>query len=144
MATRRRTMLLFTRQADGAVERLTLDRYGHGDYYHKGWEPDQEEHFACLAHVVRERDPQSIALNYADEFPFGDGLSHSEYGRVIVALGEPYAGRITERRTTLCRLAGTSHCAGVDRLPRSSADGSCLDCRSLFQSHHSTRHYDHR
>ncbi len=93
MAARRRTILVFARQADGTVERLTLDRYGHGDYYTKGWDPDQEDQFACLGRVVRERDPQTIGLNYADEFPFGDGLSHSEYGRVIAALGEPYAER---------------------------------------------------
>lgn len=94
MAARRRTILVFSRQADGSVERLTLDRYGHGEYYRKGWDPDQEEQFACLGRVVRERNPQSIGLNYADEFPFGDGLTHSEYGRVIAALGEPYASRV--------------------------------------------------
>lgn len=95
MAARRRTILAFARGADGMVERLTLDRYGHGEYYTKGWDPEQEDQFACLARVVRERDPQSIALNYADEFPFGDGLSHSEYGRVIAALGDPYAARVS-------------------------------------------------
>lgn len=94
MAARRRTILVFMRQADGSVERLTLDRYGHGDYYGKGWDPDQEEQFACLGRVVRERDPQRIGLNYADEFPFGDGLTYSEYSRVIAALGEEYAGRV--------------------------------------------------
>ena len=94
MAARRRTILVFTRQADGTVERLTLDRYGHGDYYAKGWEPDQEEQFACLRRVVQERDPQTIGLNFAREFPFGDGLSHSEYQQIIDALGEPYAGRV--------------------------------------------------
>lgn len=94
MAARRRTILVFMRQADGSVERLTLDRYGHGDYYSKGWDPDQEDQFACLGRVVRERDPQRIGLNYADEFPFGDGLTYSEYSRVIAALGEEYAGRV--------------------------------------------------
>jgi len=94
MAARRRTILVFSRQADGSVERLTLDRYGHGAYYTKGWDPDQEDQFACLGRVVRERDPQTIGLNYADEFPFGDGLSYSEYGRVMAALGAPHAGRV--------------------------------------------------
>ncbi len=94
MAARRRTILVFVRQADGSVERLTLDRYGHGDYYAQGWDPDQEDQFACLGRVVREREPQTIGLNYADEFPFGDGLSHSEYGRVMAALGDAYAQRV--------------------------------------------------
>lgn len=94
MAARRRTILVFTRQSDGTVERLTLDRYGHGEYYAKGWDPDQEEQFACLGRVVQVRDPATIGLNIADEFPFGDGLTYSEHGRVIKALGEHYAARV--------------------------------------------------
>lgn len=94
MAARRRTILVFTLQNDGTVERLTLDRYGHGDYYTKGWNPDQEGHFACLARIVAERDPQRIGLNYATEFPFGDGLSHSEYLLILDALGETYGARV--------------------------------------------------
>lgn len=88
MAARRRTILLFSLREDGTVERLTLDRYGHGDYYAKGWDPDVEEHFACLARVVRERAPQQIGLNIASDFPFGDGLSHSEYELILAALDE--------------------------------------------------------
>ena len=94
MAARRRTILVFTRRADGTVERLTLDRYGHGDYYAKGWDPEQEEQFACLGRVVQERDPATIGLNIADEFPFGDGLTYTEHGRVINALGQVYAARV--------------------------------------------------
>ena len=94
MAARRRTILVFSRQADGTVERLTLDRYGFGDFYQKGWDPATENQFACLGRVVREHDPQSIGLNVADDFPFGDGLSHSEHGRVLAALGAEYATRV--------------------------------------------------
>ncbi|MCB0061178.1 MAG: M24 family metallopeptidase [Caldilineaceae bacterium] len=101
MAARRRTILVFTRQADGTVERLTLDRYGHGNYYAKGWDPDKEEHFACLARVVRERDPLRIGLNYAIEFPFGDGLSHNEYLLIMDALGETHGKRV-ESAERLC------------------------------------------
>ncbi len=94
MAARRRTILVFTLQGDGTVERLTLDRYGHGEYYTKGWDPDQEDHFACLGRIVRERNPARIGLNFASEFPFGDGLSHSEYNLIISAIGDTYATRV--------------------------------------------------
>lgn len=94
MAARRRTILVFSLRSDGTVERLTLDRYGHGDYYAKGWDPEQEDQFACLGRVVQARNPQAIGLNFADEFPFGDGLTYSEHGRVIAALGETYAARV--------------------------------------------------
>jgi len=94
MAARRRTILVFSRRDDGTIERLTLDRYGYGDYYTKGWNPEQEDQFACLGRIVRDRNPQTIGLNFADEFPFGDGLTYSEHGRVIAALGETYAARV--------------------------------------------------
>ncbi len=94
MSARRRTILVFNRKSDGTVERLTLDRYGFGEFYTKGWEPAKEDQFACLKRVVAERKPQTIGLNVADDFAFGDGLTHSEHGRIIEALGKTYTKRV--------------------------------------------------
>jgi hypothetical protein len=93
MAARRRTILVFQRKDDGTVERLTLDRYGFGDFYQKGWEPEKEDQYACLARVVQERDPQRIGLNVSETFAFGDGLTHHEYQNIANALGEQYMAR---------------------------------------------------
>ncbi len=94
MAARRRTILVFARRPDGGVDRLTLDRYGFGEFYGRGWDPDSgEDQDACLARVVRERDPQSIGLNVSELFAFGDGLTFQEHGKIIAALGEKYADR---------------------------------------------------
>jgi hypothetical protein len=101
MAARRRTILVFSLRADGTVERLTLDRYGHGAFYARGWDPGQEEQFAALRRVVQERDPQVIGLNFSSDFAFGDGLTYSEYKQVVEALGEPYSSRI-ESAERLC------------------------------------------
>src|SRR5438132_1048006 len=78
MAARRRTILVFSRMADGTVERLTLDRYGFGVFYERAWDPDAEDQYGCLARIVRERDPQTIGINVSETFAFGDGLSHNE------------------------------------------------------------------
>ncbi len=94
MAARRRTILVFSRRPDGDVERLTLDRYGFGDFYTRAWDPDAEEQDACLARVVRERDPQTIGLNISDIFAFGDGLTHNEFLRLSAALGKTYMARV--------------------------------------------------
>lgn len=94
MAARRRTILVFSRKADGTVERLTLSRYGMEGFYESGWNPDQEEQFACLARVIRERDPQTIGINTSSEFAFGDGLSQNEYRLLNEAIGEEYAQRL--------------------------------------------------
>ncbi len=95
MAARRRTILVFSRRPDGSVERLTLDRYGFGEFYTKGWDPETEEQDACLARVVRERDPQKIGLDISTTFAFGDGLTYQEHARIAAALGEELMARTT-------------------------------------------------
>lgn len=95
MAARRRTILIFNRNADGSVERLSVDRYGFGEFYTRAWEPETgEEQYACLARLVRERDPQSIGINISPTFAFGDGLSHQEHSRLVEALGPDLAARL--------------------------------------------------
>ncbi len=94
MAARRRTILVFARRPDGGVDRFTLDRYGFGEFYQKGWDPDSgEDQDASLARLVQERDPQSIGLNVSELFAFGDGLTYHEHGQIVGALGEKYADR---------------------------------------------------
>ncbi len=94
MSARRRTILLFTRKADGDVERLTVSRYGIEGFYEAVWNPDEEEQYACLARLVRERDPKRIGINVSQTFAFGDGISHTESQQVSQALGEPYSSRL--------------------------------------------------
>jgi hypothetical protein len=93
MSARRRTILLFYLDRDGSLERLTLDRYGQGEYYQAAWDPEQEGQYECLARIVKDRDPEAIGIDVSDTFAFGDGLSHSEYGRVAAALGGTYMDR---------------------------------------------------
>jgi hypothetical protein len=101
MAARRRAILLFHRCADGSVERLTLDRYGYADFYARGWDPDTgEDQYACLARLLRERNPQRIGINTSEDFAFGDGLTYTEYGQLAAALG----GDLMARTSTAERL----------------------------------------
>ena len=88
MAARRRTILVFTLQADGSVERLTLGRYGLGDVYQPAWNPDEEEQYDCLTRIVCERKPKVIGLNVSKTFALGDGLTHSEHERIAAVLGD--------------------------------------------------------
>lgn len=93
MSARRRTILMFTRQADGTVERLSLDRYGWGNFYQQAWNPDEERQWACVARLVREKKPRTIALNRSATFAFADGLSQTEFEQVADALGPDYLAR---------------------------------------------------
>ncbi len=94
MSARRRTILLFARNPDGDIERLTLSRYGYEGFYEAAWQPDEEEQHACLARLVKARDPRRIGINASQTFAFGDGISHTEFQLISEALGEPYASRL--------------------------------------------------
>jgi len=93
MYARRRTILVFNAKGDGSLERLVLSRYGLQDFYEGAWDPDEEEQYACLARIVKERDPKVIGINVSDTFGFGDGLTHGDYTLMAEALGEEYMGR---------------------------------------------------
>ena len=43
---------------------------------------------------VAERDPERIAVNFAQQNPLADGISHTDYEALVDALGEDYASRI--------------------------------------------------
>jgi len=94
MSARRRTILVFFRRPDGTVERVTISRYGLGDFYQTVWDPDKEDQWSCLKRVTGERNPNTIGLNFARVFAFGDGITHSEYGYVMNAIGPEYAERV--------------------------------------------------
>jgi hypothetical protein len=94
MSARRRTILVFFQKPDGTVERITISRYGLGDFYQAVWDPAKEDQWSCLRRIVGERRPATIGLNFARVFAFGDGITHSEYGYVIEAIGAEYAARV--------------------------------------------------
>lgn len=83
---RRRTILLFHR-IQNKVERLTVYRYGFGDFYESVWDPEKEEQLECLARIIRERNPKNIGINIAETWAFGDGLTHGEYNKLVNSLG---------------------------------------------------------
>lgn len=94
MSARRRTILVFVKQSDGSIKRLTLSRYAYEGFYTPAWDPDKEDQHECLARIIREYNPQTIGLNTSLDFAFGDGLTHIEYRLITDALGEPYISRI--------------------------------------------------
>lgn len=95
ISARRLSMLVFSMQADGTLESLTISRYGLGlaGQYAPDWDVDQEEQWEALARVVRKRDPKVIGINCSETFAFGDGLSHSLYLSLENALGPDYMAR---------------------------------------------------
>ena len=94
MSARRRTILVFCRHKNGAVDQLILSRYGCDGFYETVWNPDEEDQHSCLARIVQERDPNTIGINTSETFAFGDGISHTEYRLIRSALNDPYSSRL--------------------------------------------------
>ena len=144
MSARRRTILLFARNADGDVERLAVSRYGIEGFYEAAWSPDEEEQHACLARLVRERDPKRIGVNVSPTFAFGDGISHTEYQLISEALGEPYASWLISAEGLCVGWLERRLPEEIAAYPRLIELGHQIIARAFFQRGHPPRHYHHR
>jgi hypothetical protein len=103
-AARRRSIYVFTRQPDGAVERLALGGTSQGGLFEIYRSPHPtptgedaelwgDEQWRLLHEVVADRDPGSIALNIDETWAFSDGLGSGEREALEEALGPGYVGR---------------------------------------------------
>ncbi len=94
ISARRLTMLVFFDRGKEGVERLSVSRYGIGDLYRGVWDPKKEDQWACLAKVIRERNPKRIGIDESATFAFGDGLSASLKQTLVQSIGPSYASRL--------------------------------------------------
>lgn len=114
MAARRRTIYVFHDPGDGRpVERIAIGGTSQGDLYtvvrdpdaitgtagtqRRAAEPFGPEQWKLLTTVVRERDPETIAINVSHTHAFSDGLTLGEWEGMREALGPDYASRVVRR-----------------------------------------------
>lgn len=105
-AARRRTIYIFHDRGPGeGVERIALGGSSQGGAYDavratataaagreaELWGSDQWDLFAGM---VRERNPERIAVNISQEHNFADGLSAGEWEQMQQALGPELTGRV--------------------------------------------------
>ncbi len=109
-AARRRTVLIFYRNASGAFEKLAVSRYNVGSEIKAAWDmikfPDQWD---AVVDLIEKRNPAKIGLNYSSDFGHADGLTYTEQKELIAKLSattarkvvsaEPLAVRWLETRT---------------------------------------------
>jgi Xaa-Pro aminopeptidase len=98
LSARRRTVLLFHRSDDG-VTAAAVSRYPVGQFL-TAWEPDEtpgmtaaESQWAALRRFVDQAAPRTIGVDSSPVFAHADGLSHTEHGLLVKALG-PHADTI--------------------------------------------------
>ncbi|MGI9543416.1 MAG: M24 family metallopeptidase [Cyclobacteriaceae bacterium] len=93
---RRRTILVIYDPGKGkSLETLAVARYGVGDIFSKAWDKEsQPDQWKRLAQIIKERNPQKIAVNKSEHFALGDGISASEYEGFYQALDKKYQKRV--------------------------------------------------
>jgi Xaa-Pro aminopeptidase len=96
MHARRRTILVFFDPGGGKpVERLTVSRYGIGDFFKGAWDPAKEpDQWKRLGALIAERDPKRIAINSSALTAFADGMTLSQYEGLMAALPERLRARV--------------------------------------------------
>jgi len=107
-AARRTTMLLFHRQADGTVDRLSVNRYPLGEPYQVGWSGGNlDEQWQALGEILAERDPETIGVNTSSTWPEADGLTHGLHQKLIAVLPEGFEDRVVSAEDLTVRWMET-------------------------------------
>src|SRR4051812_26125315 len=98
LSARRRTILVLHRSDDG-VTAAAATRYPVGQFV-AAWSPEEDavsgpdaSQWAAVRRIVEQADPRRIGIDVSGDFALADGLSHTEHGRLVEALG-PYAERL--------------------------------------------------
>ncbi len=107
-AARRTTMLVFHRDADGRVHRLSINRYPFGEPYESAWSGgDLDAQWKALADLIVARDPRRIGIDVSEQWPVADGLTHGLHQKLLQALPAEYAARLVPAENLVVRWLET-------------------------------------
>lgn len=107
-AARRTTMLVFHRQADGSVQRLSINRYPFGAPYESAWSGgDLEAQWKALGELIVARDPQRIGIDVSERWPVADGLTHGLHQQLLKVLPPAFAARLLPAENLVVRWLET-------------------------------------
>nr|WP_239056634.1 M24 family metallopeptidase [Wenzhouxiangella limi] len=101
-------MLVFHRQEDGGVDRLTVNRYPLGEPYEEAWSGGSlDAQWAALGELIGERDPARIGINVSATWPEADGLTHGLHQKLVAALPEGFEDRLVPAEDLVIRWLET-------------------------------------
>ena len=107
-AARRTTMLVFSRAADGTVERLAVNRYPLGGPYKSAWSGgDLDAQWKALGALIASREPKRIGIDVSRTWPAADGLTHALHERLVEVLPPGYADRLVSAEALVVRWIET-------------------------------------
>lgn len=95
LAARRRTILVFHQPKNGELETLAVARYDVGSIFKKAWDKEKEPNqWKRLADIVKEKNPNKIALNYSHHFGLADGVNYTDKKEFEEHLPDNFSNRI--------------------------------------------------
>lgn len=107
-SARRTTMLVFDRQPDGTVKRLSINRYPFGAPYESAWSGgDLASQWKALGELIARRDPARIGINVSSEWPVADGLTHGLHQQLLAVLPPGYEKRLVPAQELVVRWLET-------------------------------------
>ncbi|WP_409333101.1 M24 family metallopeptidase [Trujillonella humicola] len=111
LSARRRTVLVLHRSDDG-VTAAAVSRYPVGQFL-PAWSDEESPglpyewaQWAAVRRFVEQADPRTIGVDVSGSFAHADGLSHSDHGLLVTALG-PWADRLVPAEPLVVRWLET-------------------------------------
>lgn len=90
ISARRRTILILT-----ADRRLAVSRYDVGDLFVSAWDPaDEPDQWRRLVEILHDIDPSRIGIGMSADQAHADGLTATEYQRLMTSLPDELRSRI--------------------------------------------------
>ncbi len=118
-AARRTTMLVFHRQPDGSVARLSVNRYPLGEPYSSAWAGgDLDAQWKALAELIVSRNPKRIGINVSREWPVADGLTSALHARLGEVLPPDFASRLVPAESLVVRWLETRSASELTVYPQ--------------------------
>ena len=118
LAARRTTMLVFHRQADGSVAKLSVNRYPLGAPYESAWAGgDLDAQWRALADLIVQKNPARIGINVSPHWPVADGLTHALHERLVSELPTEIAQRLVSAENLSIRWLETRTASELEIYP---------------------------
>ncbi len=92
-SARRLSVLIFFDNGK-EIERMVVSKNNNGDYYKGVWTKEQKDQWQAIAQVISEKNPNKIALNYSNDWAFGDGISSTLKEKFVNSIDKKFASRI--------------------------------------------------
>jgi hypothetical protein len=122
-SSRRLTIFIFQRNAEGAIMRLVLHpNPAFQPFYQNVWNHREETQWECAARIIKERNPAEVAVNMGGLHAVSDGLTVSLFNKLQEVTGgecrfvssEPLVTDWLQIRTSL-ELAAYPHICALAR-----------------------------